>query len=396
MIDTIKLAVYREFNDSIFQALLFNSNQKQHGFIINNSTGLVETSDIFRFRTIHYDKHDLVIINGKVNVPTYNYDIHYRIFDDRFEIEFSLPKFIYGTNVLELRNHYFKHKNNPYELLVISIKKFFEYFFFGHKIDYGGIKLLRFDFCYNQVFNSYDESIKALKYIKLKHSKKKDVKNYEYGYVELSKTSYLKIYHKGEEFKKHDKLKIKNYPDQFEKMADKILRYEKKFSAKNYSYWYNINYKHQSQHLLIKEYYKAKKNGNVTKQMRKDFESLIFFTLGKPKINNCIKLDEFIFNHLYTLFRQQIKQKFSIMNTSVDRLKHEVINENDIENKTMKVRILALIKTFGSLQSAREAGALSKATFYRYRDFMNKRIYLKLILKVIYTNVGIQQIILMK
>lgn len=388
MIDTIKLSLDRTLNTSIYDSLLLNSEQRMHGFLMNSSTGIHESTELWRAKSQqynvynkninNYETHEMLIINGKMRVPSWNYNIHYRAFEDRIELEFSLPKFIYGTNVLELRSHYNKLKGSPYDFLLMGVKKFFNYFFFGHKVDYGGIKLLRWDFCYNQVFGSLEDSLKTLHFIKYKHEKKKDTKSFETGFVQLSKTNYLKIYHKGAEFNIHDKqqmIKSKNncYIDQLEILANKTLRYEKKCTPKNMAYFYNVNYKHQFQQSLIKDYYKAKKEGKVTKEQRRDFELVQQFTLGNSKLLGCTRMEEFVFNHIYTRFREEILKKFNVANASIDRLKHEVINEDDKQNKTMKIRIFALIKTFQSIERAYEKKAISKSTKNRYLSFMNEK-----------------------
>lgn len=373
MIDTIKIALYREFNASIYDALLYHSENRQSGFIINSVTGIAERQDLFRYKYNQYSEYEQMIIKGKIHISSFNYNIHFRVQEDRIELEWSLPKFIYGSNVLELRQHYNRFVNNPYNMLVLAVKKFFDTYFFGHKIDYGGVSLLRWDLCFNQVYQSRNESLKALEYIKLKNNKKTDVKNYEYGIIQLTKTNYLKIYHKGEEYKKHDQAKVKIFNENFEAMAERILRYEKKITPKNVAYYYNTKFKFQNQPLLVREYLKAKVKGKVTPQMRKDFELIQNFTLGNSNMKGHVKLDEFLFNHLYFMFREEIKKKFSIGRVSVDRLKHEVINENEKVNRTIKIRILSLIKVFGSLQKAREKKAISDATFYRYRKYMENR-----------------------
>jgi len=373
MIDTVKLSIVRAHNTFFYDMMLTFVEQRKTGFIMNSTTGIVETKELFRFKVNTYDEHEMMIINGKLTVPSWNYNIFYRMFQDRVDIEFSLPKYIYGTNVLELRQHFNKCIENPYLMLTRSIKKFFNTYFYGITIDYGGVLIQRWDFCYNQVFYSRTDSLKALEYINIKHEKKADTKTYEFGYIELSKSKYLKIYHKGEEFKKHDKQKIVCYHDNFQKMADCILRYERKFTPKNVAYFYNCNVKHKHQPFLIKAYLLAKKKGRISKAMRGDFENVQLFTLGNSKVYNATRLQEDFFNLLYQRFRTEIKQKFSIGSTSVDRLKHEVINTEDKKNRTMKIRILTLIKTFGSLKKAQEKKAISKATYYRYLSFMNEK-----------------------
>lgn len=373
MIDTIKISIDRELNKSLYDTLLYNSEQRTSGFMVNSMSGITERQELWRMRATQYENHEMLIINGKMHVPSYNYHIHYRAFEDRIEMEFSLPKFIYGVNVLELRCHLFKNKYDPHDMLVRSLKKFFDYFFFGHKIEWGGIALMRWDFCYNQVFRTREDALKVLEYIKIKYSKKTDTKNYEFGYIELSKSKYFKIYHKGEEFRKNDAHKITKYRDQFEAMADCTLRYEKKCTPKNIAYWYNVSVKHAGQPLIVKEYMKQKTAGKVSREMRADFENVQKFTLGRSKLVGHTKMTSEVFNHLYTMFRDDIRKKYNVGKMSLDKLSHEVLNENDKKNKTMKIRILALIKSFGSLEKAHEKKAISPSTLRRYKLFMAEK-----------------------
>jgi hypothetical protein len=373
MIDTINLAIYREFNKRIYDLLLYSSEQKINGFIINSRSGIATRSEVFQFKRIEYDEHETLMINGKIKAPSWNYNIFYRCFEDRVEIEFSIPKYVYGTNTFELRPHYKKLAFSPYDMLVKGIKVFFAEIFNGCAVNYGGIEVKRIDFCFNQVYKNKNECIEALKYIKLKHQSKGDKLSYETGLVQLTKTNYLKIYHKGSEFEKHDKQKYDGkYLKEIESLSDRILRYERKVTPKNVAYFYNVNVKFQYQQELKKVYYKAKKNNKVTKQMRRDFENVQRFTLANSKIDGATKLEPYFLNLLYSKFRLDIKRKFSIGKISVDPLQKESI-KSDTKNKTTKIRILALIKVFKSLKRAYENGAISKATFYRYQSFMNEK-----------------------
>jgi len=258
-------------------------------------------------------------------------------------------------------------------MLVKGIKLFFSEVFKTCKINYGGIELKRFDFCFNQLFKSRQESFEALKYIKLKHQSKGDKLSYETGLVNLTKSNYLKIYHKGEEFIKHDKHKYDGkFLNQIEQLSQRILRYEKKITPKNIAYFYNVNVKHQYQIELKKLYYKAKKKGIVSKQMRRDFENVQNFTLGNSLIDGATKLEPDFFNLLYSKFRLDIKRKFSIGRMSVDILQKEAFKK-DSNNKTINIRILSLIKVFKSLKRAYESGAISESTYYRYKKHVEKK-----------------------
>ena len=102
--------------------------------------------------------------------------------------------------------------------------------------------------------------------------------------------------------------------------------------------------------------------------MRQDFESIINFTIGKSDIYGATFLTPFLFNHFYSLFRQDIKKKYNIGKKSTTTLKKMVIEGH--KNKVQLVRILAFIKVFKSLKRASENGAFSKKTLYRYEKML--------------------------
>jgi len=385
MIDSVKISVHspiirdingnlsRQFNGMFYNILLENSDAKKNGFVINSRTGIYQTDSIFQMKKIQFENHETFMINGRVNLPSYNYSVVYRVHEERIDLEFSLPKYFYGTNIFELRSH--SNRSNPvsvYDSLLLGLKYFMEETFFNVKIEWGAVELLRWDFCYNQVFQSRDESFQALKYIKLKHQSKGDRLSYETGFVQLTKTNYLKIYHKGEEFIKHDKYKLKsnNIPI-YEKLSDRILRYEKKHTLKNVAYFWNCNFRNYGRHDLKQLYLKQKKEGNVKRELRAEFENIQRFTIGNSVIRGCTKLDVLFFTMLYDKFRKEIKQKFTVGKMSIDPLMKEVVQPT--VNRTMKIKILAMIKTFKSLKKAYESGAISKATYYRYKLYMEDK-----------------------
>jgi hypothetical protein len=381
MIDTIKLAIHapygydvngnyvRIYNRMFYETLLVNCNQRMNGFILNSRSGIYQTDTMYQMKRTEYENYELMVLNGSIKTPSYSYNIHYRIFDERIEIEFSLPKYFYGTNIFELRSH--SNRANPisvYDSLILGLKVFFEELFFNVAINWGAVEIIRWDFCYNQVYDTKKQSLEALKYIKLKHQSKGDKLSFETGLVQLSKSNYLKIYHKGEEFIKHDmyKLKSKNV-EKYAEISQRILRYEKKCTTKNMAYFWNCNFRNFGRHDMKKEYLAQKNAGKVNKHLRAEFENVQRFTIGNSVIDGCTKLEPLFFMMVYDKFRKEIVQKFSIGKLAVDPLMKEVVQPT--ANRTIKIRLLALIKTFKSLKRAYESGAISTATYYRYKKF---------------------------
>jgi hypothetical protein len=348
--------------------MLKNVNQSQQGWILNSSSGIYESNDIFRTKKVTYENYELMVLNGKIQVPSYAYNMHYRVYDEKVTLEFSLPKYIYGTNVLELCDHVTRRKS-PYQLLKQGIKKVFQEIFFNVPIDWGMVELQRWDFCFNQVYQSREESLKALKYIKLKHQSKGDKLNYEHGLIQLTKSNYLKIYHKGEEFVKHDQQKYSGmYFKQIKELSERILRYEKKCTPKNVAYQYNMlfHWNHRPEYKM--EYLEQKKLGKINRHIKGDFENVRTFVLGVPQIKGTYQLNPIFFDRLYYKFKDEIEMKFTIGKMSVKPLMKEVIEGK--KHKVIKLKILSYIKTFKSLKRAYEMGAITKPTYYRYKKLM--------------------------
>jgi hypothetical protein len=384
MVDTVKLTIHcpilfdekgnkhRPYNALFYDMLLNNTKQNQSGFIMNSVTGQYQRSkeSLFIGTSTIYDNYEHMVVNGKIPVPSHNYNMHYRIYDEKIDLEFSIPKFIYGTNVFQLIDHY-KRKAQPYEMLVMSIKKVFEDTFFNVKVHWGAIELRRWDYCFNQVFESKYLALKCLHYIKLKHQAKADRLNFEYGFVQLTKSNYLKIYHKGVEFEKHDRLKYTGrYIKQLQDLADRTLRYEKKCSPKNVSYQFNMYFRHNDH--PDKALYLKQKNSKkrVDPYLIKEFETIRPFYLGPPIFKGGYQMTPKFFNFLWASFKSDILKKFTVGNMSVDTLRNEAINGTKSSSK--RIKILTYIKTFGSLKRAYESGAFTKATYYRYKSELEK------------------------
>ena len=108
MIDSVKISVHapflndgkgnmkRMYNAMFYDILLANSDARKNGFILNSRTGVYTTDTIYQMKVSQFDNYEMLMLNGKINLPSYNYNIYYRIFEERVDIEFSLPKYFYG------------------------------------------------------------------------------------------------------------------------------------------------------------------------------------------------------------------------------------------------------------------------------------------------------------
>jgi len=174
-------------------------------------------------------------LNSGINGVAY-YVNQYR---DFIEYNFSLPKYIYGTNILEfipsLEINGFRNRQGIIDNLDMVYKmfiKFIEEFFkqFEYKINYAHLEINRIDFCFNFYSNEVDKD-----FIELKKSdlfKGKNVVHYEDSILKKMKYKSYKWYKKGVEYAKNERLKhLKNGID-MQRRADKIIRYEATYRNK--------------------------------------------------------------------------------------------------------------------------------------------------------------------
>lgn len=223
---------------------------------------------------------------------------------DFLEFNFSVPKYKWGTNILVFARHmwdkdfvYYNHSSlkfnldESYGLLISFLKNFFLKEFTDIYIDFSCVEVNRIDLAYNQVFDSKKHALEYLEYqkeIRRKHSRN-DINHFREWETSLMYTTHrysLKIYHKGSEYKKHDKrehkkineLKHSEYfkIDELQSISDKILRYEVTLRDTMLTYLYN-NYVfrkkcpiHKARYEVYKKVEGIKaKNDRISKQMGK-------------------------------------------------------------------------------------------------------------------------------
>lgn len=169
------------------------------------------------------------------------------------EFNFSIPKYIYGSNVLMFIEHFtdpsFQYFNAS--TLEHNIKKCPELFFslietflkveFLFTVDPTDVEINRVDVCFNQVFRSKDDALKYLEYqkrLRKKYAREEEgvMREYATSLMYVTKRYSAKIYHKGSEYAKHDAKEHEKYNrdkgkeyfniEKFQLLADKTLRYE--------------------------------------------------------------------------------------------------------------------------------------------------------------------------
>ena len=187
---------------------------------------------------------------------------------DYLEFNLSIPKYKYGTNILMFCEHFWdknfiSHRNSTleynlkrsYDLLASFLHRFFEKEFpFDNIVDFSDVEINRIDLSFNQVFHDKKFALEYLEY--QKRLRKKNLRSdsnsfraYETSLMFTTKRHSLKIYHKGSEYRKHDrkehekinKIKGREYfnIEGLQLFADKILRYEITFRDTMLSYLFN-------------------------------------------------------------------------------------------------------------------------------------------------------------
>jgi hypothetical protein len=184
-----------------------------------------------------------------------HYLIAYKIDYNRNFIEFnmSVPKYMYGTNVIHFNTAPTGRNFSAYEHGTIEknlreaharLLRFVDFFFneqfggIGQEIDKREVEVFRIDLCYNQVFPSRQEAkdyLAQLRKLKKKGSREgTGYSRYKTGLVYKTRRYSIKCYHKGPEFKKNDAKELRKLNASgasydvahYQAFADTILRYE--------------------------------------------------------------------------------------------------------------------------------------------------------------------------
>ena len=195
-----------------------------------------------------------------------HYTIAYKIdyLRDFISFNVSLPKYVYGTNILlyntpptskrfDFSRHAEIKKNlqEAYKRLIHFFNKFFTAEFGEISLFPEFIEVNRLDLCYNQVFDGKAGALEYLNQLrKLKKRYARSASNYSRDWQTsiMYKTDRysFKVYHKGAEFKKNDSKKLRELNesgagfdvDYYQTFADRVLRYEMTFRNSHISYLY--------------------------------------------------------------------------------------------------------------------------------------------------------------
>ena len=168
---------------------------------------------------LHYSSQEKMNSSGHYHINAFiNYD------KDCVEFNFSVPKYIFGTNILMFCVHSWNKNFNyascstleynlksTYDRLIKFISGFFKRGFVGDNIvDFSLVEIVRIDISFNQVFDNKKFALDYLEYqkkVRKKHLRadSNSFRAYDTSLMYITKRYSAKIYHKGTEYKKHDR-----------------------------------------------------------------------------------------------------------------------------------------------------------------------------------------------
>jgi hypothetical protein len=280
MIDTVRFRLHDlKKHNEIYRAL---DNEKRQVNVYNDQSRSFLKKELAFYKKDYSNEfihnYNSGTLKRKVSyigkfLPSSNYKINCKVILENdmqnsfIEWEFSFPKYFYGTNILQTvinpleKEFNFIHGsfdtfnyqlNFQHERLIKYFKIFFYTEFPRCQFDFNDIEILRIDLCFNQIFNTKEDS---LEYLNLQSNiQKKYARDttrpakYQGGLTFVTSDYSAKIYHKGLEyakndFKEHEKLKKqgKGFSDlqYLQDLADRTLRYEITFRKAKLSYLYN-------------------------------------------------------------------------------------------------------------------------------------------------------------
>lgn len=225
----------------------------------------VEQKVNFRTKLKYHDTGNEHTVAHFNELRSDHYTIAYKIDYIRDFIAFnvSIPKYIYGTNILLYnrppgdKNFNFsahstlaKNLGEAYKRLYRFFNRFFPTQFGEIEIDWKDVEVNRIDICYNQMFDSKESAFDYLNHLrKLKKKYARNSTNYSRDWktsiVYKTERYSFKVYHKGTEFAKNDAKKLREVNDSgkgrfdleyYQRFADRILRYEMTFRNSQISY----------------------------------------------------------------------------------------------------------------------------------------------------------------
>jgi len=197
------------------------------------------------------------------HLKSYVYDIAYFINFNRdyIEFNFSLPKYLFGNNLLQSVPHLYDNFYGEYKTKKFSqlnklhwnfLRKALNYFFSTEFINLmppkKDVELISIDLCFNLFFkrkSDLEYYLSFLRTVKKKnfHEGSDHAANWNSSMHYKGTFHTLKIYDKGKEFKRHDYRKIskrfgQDSANKIQEIADNVLRMEVSFKKRGLTHYY--------------------------------------------------------------------------------------------------------------------------------------------------------------
>lgn len=277
MVDTVVIYVHKLHKYEGMQKLLTDSQSGRNVTALDYEVG---DEDLRQRKFIEYREEEKVklLYTNKRYIPSSHYYLSYRLDyqNDRAVFNFSVPKYLYGTNINQLVHRMGKIPAHTelgirevgYNSLVflkgavrIFIDREFELIGGWDYFEKEDLEINRIDLCFNQIFDTRKE---ALQYLDLQKRVLRKYHRSDTFYQTDFRTSVFyatkfyaaKIYHKGTEYmgrdgeakhhlkinrrakKKVFQIQTENGKQGLKDFADRILRYEISFKKAGMSYYY--------------------------------------------------------------------------------------------------------------------------------------------------------------
>lgn len=170
------------------------------------------------------------------------------------EVNFSLPKFLYGSNVMQSIDYYDTSPKRMWTFFNEKLNDFLRWFSPLHIIQRADVEINRIDFCFNQFFVNKTDALNYLELqktamMRLAASQKNRYRSYEGEALEYITRRYkFKVYHKGTEFVKNDLKEIQKSKSKkvnvqlISEAAERILRYETTYRNSYMNYFFQQAY----------------------------------------------------------------------------------------------------------------------------------------------------------
>jgi hypothetical protein len=371
-------------------------------FAVDESTGEIFNNS--KVRAIMYHDSDTIIPlskRAKLHIASSNYllSYFYNITGDFINFEFSIPKYMYGTNIIQFIRYFNQDSGTIYDMLMEFMRDFFQKHTYD-AIDFKDVELTRIDLCYNQFFMS---KLDALKYLqgqkellqKNSRTSKNKYRTYETSLLYVTKRYSFKIYHKGEEFKVNDRKELaKKNPTghsitELQDISNKILRYEVTFRKAQIDYLFEKNEFH-NKYLGFLRNEATRKSARLLS--RDHYDHAIQFTqqskhfLFAPiKSADAIQMqsvffDQPIFNALFEFFwdlvnKYQLTRKKSLTEV-IDGIRMANEKKGKAVSKNLRGQLsfnepmlvaLTLLTEHMTLAEIKKMNVFTEPTFYRYK-----------------------------